>query len=288
MKVAAYLHPGIFPQGPLWSDVWIDILGRMSQVLHRPAGRKCMLISGARFMRRVADPATPFLAWMLERYLVPVSPWAQGTWLDEYLRGRLAASRAIEVPIASFVPIAYSGRLRRARIDEAPAPIVEPFSSPLGEIATELAESRRLIEASHGATSWQITAPMRALTSIYRAAPGKVQWVCRQGAASSDWASKPSFGNVAACPAKQGGRPVIRWWRLTRPRAAKPCCATARSNARIAHHDIGRRIAAAGVDALVKRAHLSEAMGLTSSVSGHSSRAGMQRVRAFSVTYARA
>jgi hypothetical protein len=285
MKVAAYLHPGIFPQAPLWNAVWIDLLGRMLQALHQQAGREYMLIPGARFVRRAANPAPPFLASMVERYLVPESPWTDGTCLDDYLRGRLAASRAIEDPIASCVPIADDDRLPRARIDEAPEPIVEPLSSPLGEIAAELAESRRLIDAIHGTTSWQITALMRALASVYRVALGKVRRVCRQGVASSDWASKSSFGNVTACTAKHGGRPIIRWQWLTRAGAAKPCFATAGCNARIAHHDIGLRMAAVGVDALVKRAPLSKLMCLTSSVSGHGSGAGMQSVRAISVMY---
>jgi hypothetical protein len=150
-----------------------------------------------------------FLAWLLERYLVPECLWADGAWLDEYLRRRLAASRAIEDPIAAFVPIADIDRLRRAWINETPEPIAETLSSPLDEIAAELAESRRLIAAIHGSTSWQITAPMRALASTYRAALGKARRVCRQGAATSDRASKPSFGKVTAYTAKQGGRRII-------------------------------------------------------------------------------
>jgi hypothetical protein len=78
MKVAVYVHPGIFPQGPHCNDVWIDILGRLMQAL------------------------------------------------------------------------------RRAWIDEAPEPIVEPFSSPNGETAAELAESRRLIAAIHGRPTGRI------------------------------------------------------------------------------------------------------------------------------------
>jgi hypothetical protein len=188
MKVAAYLHPGIFPQGPLWNEVWIDILGRMLQALHRDG----------------------FLTWLLARCLVPECLWADGAGLDEYLRRRLAASRAIEDPIAAaFVPIADIDRLRRAWINEAPEPIAETFSSLLDETAAELAESRRLIAAIHGSTSWHITAPMRALATTYRAALGKARRVCRQGAATGDRASKPSFGKVTACTAKQGGRRII-------------------------------------------------------------------------------
>jgi hypothetical protein len=55
MKVAAYLHPGIFPQGPTFDGGWIDILGRMLQALHRDAGRECVLIAGARFVRSARE-----------------------------------------------------------------------------------------------------------------------------------------------------------------------------------------------------------------------------------------
>jgi hypothetical protein len=162
----------------------------------------------ARLGREVPQSRHAFLAWLLERYLVPESLWADGAWLDEYLRRRLAASR-VEDPIASFVPIADTDRLRRAWIDEAPEPVVEPFSSPLNEIAVELDETRRLIAAIHGSTSWQITAPIRALASTYRAALGKARRVCCQGAAPSDRVSKPSFGKVTAHTAKRGGRRII-------------------------------------------------------------------------------
>jgi hypothetical protein len=168
MKVAAYVRPGIFPQGLLWNEVWIDILGRMLQSL-----------------------------------------WADGARSDEYLRRRLAASRTLEDPIAFSVPIGDTDRLRRARIGEAPEPIVEPLSSSLDEIAEELADSRSVIGAIHGSTGRQITAPMRALTRAYRAALGKVRPVCRRGAATCDRASKPSFGNMTAYTAKQEDRPVI-------------------------------------------------------------------------------
>src|SRR5215470_14507936 len=55
MKVAGYLHPGIFPQGPIWDGGWIDIVGRMLQVLHRDAASECLLISGARFVRSARE-----------------------------------------------------------------------------------------------------------------------------------------------------------------------------------------------------------------------------------------
>jgi hypothetical protein len=84
-----------------------------------------------------------FLAWLLERYVVPESLWADGEWLDEYLRRRLAATRGAKDPIASFVPIADTERLRRAWIDQAPDPIAEPFAMRRGK--------------------WRLTAPLRLL-----------------------------------------------------------------------------------------------------------------------------
>ena len=56
MKVAGYMHPGIFLQGPCFNDVWVEILGRLLRGLHRDAGSECQLISGSRFLRRVREP----------------------------------------------------------------------------------------------------------------------------------------------------------------------------------------------------------------------------------------
>jgi hypothetical protein len=56
MKVAGYMHPGIFLQGPYFNDVWVEILGRLLQGLHRDAGSECLLISGSRFLRRASEP----------------------------------------------------------------------------------------------------------------------------------------------------------------------------------------------------------------------------------------
>ena len=119
----------------------------------------------ARLGREVPQSRDAFLAWLFERYLVPESLWDDGTWLDEYLGRRLAATRAAEDPIASFVPIADMDRLRRAWIEEAPDPIAEPSGSPADAIAAELAAMRQ-------STSWRLTAPLRALARTYRAAFG--------------------------------------------------------------------------------------------------------------------
>jgi hypothetical protein len=56
MKVAGYMHPGIFLQGPCFNEVWVEILGRLLQGLHRDAGSECLLISGSRFLGRLREP----------------------------------------------------------------------------------------------------------------------------------------------------------------------------------------------------------------------------------------
>ena len=56
MKVAGYMHPGIFLQGPCFNEGWVETLGRLLQGLHRDAGNECLLISGSRFLRRASEP----------------------------------------------------------------------------------------------------------------------------------------------------------------------------------------------------------------------------------------
>jgi hypothetical protein len=142
----------------------------------------------ARLGREVPQRRDALLAWLFERYLVPESLWDDGAWLDDYLRRRLAATRTGKDPIASFVPIADTDRLRRAWIEEAPQPVAEPFGSPVDAmagravdavrgpvdaIAAELAESRRLIDAMRRSTSWRLTAPLRVLARTFHAALNK-------------------------------------------------------------------------------------------------------------------
>ena len=115
----------------------------------------------ARLGREMPQSREAFLAWLLERYVVPESLWADGAWLDDYLRRRLAVTHAAEDPIASFVPIAGTERLRRAWIDHAPDPIAEPFRS--------------------NAMLWRLTAPLRRLARTL----GKGRRVGRQEGATS-------------------------------------------------------------------------------------------------------
>lgn len=49
MRVAAYLHPGVLPQGPIWNYAWFSVLVGLLQSLRRDAGNDCALITGSRF-----------------------------------------------------------------------------------------------------------------------------------------------------------------------------------------------------------------------------------------------
>lgn len=95
-----------------------------------------------------------FLAWHLQRYLVPDRLLNDGPWLYNYLERRLAAAGS-EDPIDAFVPIADPDRLRDAWIAQAPKPQVIPFQSPIGVLMQS--------------TSWRITAPLRAAAIAARA-----------------------------------------------------------------------------------------------------------------------
>lgn len=138
----------------------------------------------ARLGREVPQSRDAFLAWLFERYLVPESLWDDGAWLDDYLARRLAATRAAEDPIASFAPIADADGLRRAWIEEAPDPIVEPSRPQVDETAAQ-DEVAAQLEAMRQSISWRITAPLRALVRTYRAAMAKGWRVGRERNLSS-------------------------------------------------------------------------------------------------------
>jgi hypothetical protein len=187
MKVAAYLHPGIFPQGPLWNEVWIDTRGRMLQALHRDG----------------FSPGCSRATWCLSACGQTERGWASTSDAGSRHRvpSRTRSPPSCQSPTSTACGAPGSTRRRSRSLR---------FSAhSLDETAAELAESRRLIAPIHASTSWQMTAPMRALATTYRAALGKARRVCRHGAATGDRASKPSFGKVTAYTAKQGGRRII-------------------------------------------------------------------------------
>ncbi len=81
------------------------------------------------FIDRLGRPvnADAFLAWQLERYLVPELLFRDGHWLHNYLERRLDAAQRVDDPIDAFVPVADMDRLMEAWIAQAPKPVAMPF-----------------------------------------------------------------------------------------------------------------------------------------------------------------
>jgi hypothetical protein len=111
--------------------------------------------------------ADNFLAWLLERYLVPASLLTDGRWFHDYLQRRLDAARGTSDPIDAFVPTANADRLMDAWIVKSPPPLMM-MTSPQGEddpsvaeLITNLKAVRCERDALLKSTSWRITAPLR-------------------------------------------------------------------------------------------------------------------------------
>ena len=107
-----------------------------------------------------------FLAWMLERYLVPAALLNDGRWLHDYLQRRLDAARSTLDPIDAFVPTADTDRLMAAWIVNTPAPVAMTSlqwqdDSAVAELHANLRHVRRERDALLKSTSWRITAPLR-------------------------------------------------------------------------------------------------------------------------------
>jgi hypothetical protein len=109
--------------------------------------------------------ADNFLAWLLERYLVPASLLTDGRWFHDYLQRRLDAARRASDPIDAFVPTTDAHRLVDAWIVKTP-PLA--MGSPQGEddpsvaeLITNLKAMRCERDALLKSTSWRITAPLR-------------------------------------------------------------------------------------------------------------------------------
>jgi hypothetical protein len=110
--------------------------------------------------------ADNFLAWLLERYLVPATLLTDGRWFHDYLQRRLDAARRAADPINAFVPTADADRLMEAWIVKTPAP--QTMASPqweddpsVAELITNLQAVRCERDALLKSTSWRITAPLR-------------------------------------------------------------------------------------------------------------------------------
>ena len=128
-----------------------------------------------------------FLAWQLERYVVPQALWSEGAWLDDYLRRRIEAARTTKDLVEAFVPIAGPARLEEAWIGEAPRPVVEPYESPQDGLLREIDALRKSqddllweIDALRKSRSWRLTAPLRAIAQSVRGLRGRFQDLGRQ------------------------------------------------------------------------------------------------------------
>jgi hypothetical protein len=122
------------------------------------------------FLARLGDRkpvgADSFIAWLLERYLVPSTLLTDGRWFHDYLQRRLDAARAAVDPIDAFVATADADRLMDAWIVKAPRSAAMAFTRPeedpfVAELRSQLHEMRRERDALLQSTSWRITAPLR-------------------------------------------------------------------------------------------------------------------------------
>lgn len=113
--------------------------------------------------RAAPESRDGFMAWLLERYLVPESLANDGRWLLDYFLRRLAAARAAHDPIDAFVPVADAETLMDAWVARAPQPVLVPFYSHdwVEGVRAELNELYR-------SKSIRLTAPFRAVARFAR------------------------------------------------------------------------------------------------------------------------
>ena len=121
-----------------------------------------------RIGHRKSTNAEAFLAWMLERYLVPAKLLTDGRWLHDYLQRRVDAARSANNPIDAFVPTADADRLMDAWIISAPTPVTMASlqwqdDPSIAELLADRNRVRRERDALLKSTSWRITAPLRLL-----------------------------------------------------------------------------------------------------------------------------
>jgi hypothetical protein len=119
-----------------------------------------------RLGRRKSTNVDPFLAWLLERYLVPETLLTDGRWFHDYLQRRLDAARSATSPIDAFVPTADADRLMDAWTAKAPGsltmrPLQWEDDPSIAELLANLHDVRRERDALLKSTSWRITAPLR-------------------------------------------------------------------------------------------------------------------------------
>lgn len=122
----------------------------------------------ARLGERKSADVDAFLAWLLERYLVPAALLSDGRWLHDYLERRLQAARSAADPIDAFVPTADADRLLDAWTVTVPrslamTPLQSGDDPSVTELLANLHEARRERDALLASTSWRITAPLRLI-----------------------------------------------------------------------------------------------------------------------------
>jgi hypothetical protein len=118
-----------------------------------------------------------FLAWFLERYLVPQALLSDGRWLRDYLTRRWQAARITTDPVDAFVPIADLDRLSEAWVLRAPKPVASKHVNQTDAAIAEARAARQSFDAARQSLdavlhskSWRITAPLRAFAVALRTA----------------------------------------------------------------------------------------------------------------------
>jgi hypothetical protein len=104
-----------------------------------------------------------FVAWQLERYLVPEILLNDGRWLSDYLVRRVAAARGANDPLDAFVPIAPTDVLEHAWIASAPEPRALARDDPDA--------AKVQLDAILQSTCWTMTAPLRRIADTVRRGP---------------------------------------------------------------------------------------------------------------------
>jgi hypothetical protein len=131
-----------------------------------------------RIGQRKSTNVEAFLAWMLERYLVPARLLADGRWLHDYLQRRLDAARSAADPIDAFVPTADADRLMDAWLTRTPGRVTMTSlqwqdDPSIAELLADLQRVRGERDALLQSTSWRITAPLRLVMQVISPARGR-------------------------------------------------------------------------------------------------------------------